>query len=432
MSRYVGNQEFDERFFNNYIKTIFGEAFSHSSLSTEKLFLECNKYALQLRAFTSRANRQYYDMILNYGRNDDIKILYERKEDFKNYLKYMKGISTEKFYDEDNEPLPCLADFDKYFPYVYRPFRSKSDLDKAIDNNEELYMPYEKETMVSQIEELYQIIYNKLQADKVAHNHKRDNHKAFLYALEQEKLAIPEIIKINEIVNDSDDIHVGFKSVENTILKQNELGFETCPKSLVPVRMQELIYMYNNDWNEEIPKFNYLEELKKFNDMINKNAYSANEIAKESEILEKKREEHDNAILLREAKFHIEFERIHPFEDGNGRTGRIILNKNLIDNGFAPIIIPKEIREQYVSCINDPVNGPTRFAEIIKILSSSQKSMMVSSYRDLQGFEPYELSQSELGNKDNKNLETGESSVIEDDTRIYPGPNVRKKEDTIY
>ena len=59
--------------------------------------------------------------------------------------------------------------------------------------------------------------------------------------------------------------------------------------------------MYNNDWNEEIPKFNYLEELKKFNDMINKNAYSANEIAKESEILEKKREEHDNAILLREA-----------------------------------------------------------------------------------------------------------------------------------
>ncbi len=36
---------------------------------------------------------------------------------------------------------------------------------------------------------------------------------------------------------------------------------------------------------------------------------------------------------------HIEFERIHPFLDGNGRTGRMILNQSLINSGLLPITI---------------------------------------------------------------------------------------------
>lgn len=39
------------------------------------------------------------------------------------------------------------------------------------------------------------------------------------------------------------------------------------------------------------------------------------------------------------AKNHMDFERIHPFPDGNGRTGRIILNQQLINEGLLPIII---------------------------------------------------------------------------------------------
>lgn len=46
--------------------------------------------------------------------------------------------------------------------------------------------------------------------------------------------------------------------------------------------------------------------------------------------------------VKRAALKHIEFERIHPFKDGNGRTGRIILNQILINNGLLPIaIMPK-------------------------------------------------------------------------------------------
>ena len=44
-------------------------------------------------------------------------------------------------------------------------------------------------------------------------------------------------------------------------------------------------------------------------------------------------------IIFKTAETHITFERIHPFKDGNGRTGRIILNQCLINNGLLPIIL---------------------------------------------------------------------------------------------
>lgn len=38
---------------------------------------------------------------------------------------------------------------------------------------------------------------------------------------------------------------------------------------------------------------------------------------------------------------HMTFERIHPFKDGNGRTGRMILNQQMINHGFLPVALTK-------------------------------------------------------------------------------------------
>lgn len=45
--------------------------------------------------------------------------------------------------------------------------------------------------------------------------------------------------------------------------------------------------------------------------------------------------------------FHQKFESIHPFQDGNGRVGRLIMFKECLANGFVPFIITEELKMYY-------------------------------------------------------------------------------------
>ena len=71
---------------------------------------------------------------------------------------------------------------------------------------------------------------------------------------------------------------------------------------------------------------------------------------------------------------HIQFERIHPFSDGNGRTGRMLMNYSLLQEGFPPLIIEKETKATYIEILaKQDLNSFLSFAK--EILAKEQRRM---------------------------------------------------------
>ncbi|MBU0756783.1 MAG: Fic family protein [Nanoarchaeota archaeon] len=68
--------------------------------------------------------------------------------------------------------------------------------------------------------------------------------------------------------------------------------------------------------------------------------------------------------------FHCEFERIHPFFDGNGRVGRLLLNFILMKKGYPPIIVMNKNRRRYYNALEkaDDANYTLMFKYLLSEL----------------------------------------------------------------
>lgn len=92
------------------------------------------------------------------------------------------------------------------------------------------------------------------------------------------------------------------------------------------------------------------------------------------------------------AYFHCWFESIHPFADGNGRVGRVLMNHILIQNSLHPIVIFNSDRDEYYKAFryfNDTqeISYMVRFLELqykrtMELMKNKKKPVRLSSFLD--------------------------------------------------
>lgn len=88
-----------------------------------------------------------------------------------------------------------------------------------------------------------------------------------------------------------------------------------------------------------------------------------------SELLREVQDIPDDKVLTAAAYFHAKFENIHPFADGNGRTGRLLMNYILVIHHHPPVVIHEEDRLGYFNAL-EAWDTALELAPLIEFLKS--------------------------------------------------------------
>ena len=79
--------------------------------------------------------------------------------------------------------------------------------------------------------------------------------------------------------------------------------------------------------------------------------------------------------IVRACYLHGEFVKIHPFIDGNGRTARLLLNFELMKNGYPPVVIKNENRSEYYDSL-DKAHTKKDYTDFIRIIMSLEEEVL--------------------------------------------------------
>ena len=138
-----------------------------------------------------------------------------------------------------------------------------------------------------------------------------NSKKVFYYLLERDfSISNKEIVMIHDMLMENIDERKGYRIHNVRVIGAK---FKSTPAKYVKADMNILIRWYNKNKNKLHP-------------------------------------------IILSSLFHHKFEKIHPFYDGNGRTGRMLMNFILLSSRISPIIVSNKQRQRYYSVLSKADN----------------------------------------------------------------------------
>ncbi|MDP4039153.1 MAG: Fic family protein [Candidatus Pacearchaeota archaeon] len=131
----------------------------------------------------------------------------------------------------------------------------------------------------------------------------QNTEKAFRFIFDaKEEITHEFIVEIHRKLMENIDMRAGYRAVDVRVIKAN---FKATPAPYVKTDMNLLVKWYDKHKQELHP-------------------------------------------LILASIFHHKFEKIHPFMDGNGRTGRMIMNYIMLKHGYPPFVVRTKFRDDYI------------------------------------------------------------------------------------
>ena len=248
------------------------------------------------------------EVLINKNNKDKLKSVIEGKKK-KEFLKYVLGAyeTDVVFTKEEFEKIEAIkCDYGKILANLSKP--NKKDLFDRFTAN----FTYESNALEGNsltLKDVAIVMFENstIKGKDLGEIYETRNSRQVIEGIMSNKFKISEedIIKIHKILVKDLDISVGYKKFPNILVgKRIKL---TSPEN-VKSEMEKLIKWYGE----------------------NKEKFHPLKLA---------------------SLFHGKFEQIHPFEDGNGRVGRFLINIILVNNKYPPLIIRKSQRISYLTAL---------------------------------------------------------------------------------
>ena len=184
-------------------------------------------------------------------------------------------------------------------------------------------------------------IYHKVQIELTYNsNHmegSRLTHDQTRYIFETNTIGIQdEVVNVDDIVETANH----FRCIDQII--------ELANYNLSEAFIKQLHYILKSGTSDSRKTWFAVGEYKRFENEVGGSATAKPaDVSGEMRNLLKRYNLSKQKTLKEIIQFHYEFEKIHPFQDGNGRVGRLIMFKECLRNGITPFIIEDDIKEFY-------------------------------------------------------------------------------------